>query len=159
MSITYGCFLWTPTSVNITQRCFLLTPTVSITYGCFLLTPTSVNIEMFLIDTNQCQSGFPPEKNLWGDYGGDTNLLRKRGICLLNTFLKDFTKMAIKKNTVLQFDGGDIPPLAKIMGGINPPRPPLWRRPCQYSTEMFLIDTNQCQYNTEIFLIDTNQCQ
>ena len=37
----------------------------------------------------------------------------KKGICLLNTFLKDFTKMPIKKNTVLQFDGGDIPPLPK----------------------------------------------
>ena len=69
-------------------------------------------------------AGFPPDKKLWG--GGqleNTNLLKK-GICLLNTFLKDFTKMPIKKNTVLQFDGGDIPPLAKIMRGINPPRPP-----------------------------------
>ena len=42
----------------------------------------------------------------------NTNLLKK-GICLLNTFLKDFTKMPITKNTVLQFDGGDIPPLPK----------------------------------------------
>ena len=59
-------------------------------------------------------AGFPPEENLWG--GGqleNTNLLKK-GICLLNTFLKDFTKMPIKKNTVLQFDGGgDIPALPK----------------------------------------------
>ena len=57
-------------------------------------------------------SGFPPEKNLWGGQLENTNLLKK-GICLLNTFLKDFTKMPIKKNTVLQFDGGDIPPLPK----------------------------------------------
>ena len=58
--------------------------------------------------------GFPPEKNLWGGGGQleNTNLLKK-GICLLNTFLKDFTKMPIKKNTVLQFDGGDILPLPK----------------------------------------------
>ena len=27
----------------------------------------------------------------------NTNLLKKKGICLLNTFLKDFTKMPIKK--------------------------------------------------------------
>ena len=52
----------------------------------------------------------------------NTNLLKK-GICLLNTFLKDFTTMPIKKPTVLQFDGG-ISPLAKIMRGINPPVPP-----------------------------------
>ena len=57
-------------------------------------------------------AGFPPEKNLWGGQLENTNLLKK-GICLLNTFLKDFTKMPIKKNTVLQFDGGDIPPLPK----------------------------------------------
>ena len=65
-------------------------------------------------------------------YGGggqleNTNLLKK-GICLLNTFVKDFTKMPIKKNTVLQFDGGGgYPPLAKIMRGINPP---LCMKPC-----------------------------
>ena len=52
------------------------------------------------------------KKKLWGGQLENTNLLKK-GICLLNTFLKDFTKMPIKKNTVLQFDGGDIPPLPK----------------------------------------------
>ena len=54
------------------------------------------------------------QKKIYGGGGQleNTNLLKK-GICLLNTFLKDFTKMPIKKNTVLQFDGGDIPPLPK----------------------------------------------
>ena len=69
-------------------------------------------------------AGFPPEKNLWG--GGqleNTNLL-KMGICLLNTFLKDFTKMPIKKHTVLQFDGGDIPPCQTHEGDKSPPVPP-----------------------------------
>ena len=73
-------------------------------------------------------AGFPPEKNLWGGQLENTNLL-KMGICLLNTFLKDFTKMPIKKHTVLQFDGGGISPLAKLMRGINPPRPPLCMKP------------------------------
>ena len=50
-------------------------------------------------------AGFPPETNLWGD----TNLLKK-GICLLNTFLKDFTKMPIKKTL-----------FCSLMGGISPP--------------------------------------
>ena len=56
------------------------------------------------------------QKKIYGGGGEqleNTNLLKK-GICLLNTFLKDFTKMPIKKNTVLQFDGGgDIPALPK----------------------------------------------
>ena len=60
--------------------------------------------------------GFRQKKNLWGGQLENTNLLKK-GICLLNTFLKDFTKMPIKKNTVLQFDGGDIPPLPKSWRG------------------------------------------
>ena len=70
------------------------------------------------------------QKNIYGgDMGGDTNLL-KRGICLLNTFLKDFTKMPIKKHTVLQFDGGGYPPLPKSWGGGDKSPPsPLWRRP------------------------------
>ena len=58
-------------------------------------------------------AGFPPEKNLWGGGHLENTDLLKKGICLLNTFLKDFTKMPIKKNTVLQFDGGISPPLRK----------------------------------------------
>ena len=56
------------------------------------------------------------KKFMGGGQLENTNLLKK-GICLLNTFLKDFTKMPIKKNTVLQFDGGDISPLPKSWGG------------------------------------------
>ena len=50
----------------------------------------------------------------------NTNLLKK-GICLLNTFLKDFTKMPIKKNTVLQFDGGLSHPCQNHEGDKSPP--------------------------------------
>ena len=58
----------------------------------------------------------------------NTNLLKK-GICLLYTFLKDLTKMPIKKNTVLQFDGGGgiSPPCQNHEGDKSPPpSPPLY---------------------------------
>ena len=48
---------------------------------------------------------WPPRVSARNFFIENTNLLKK-GICLLNTFLKDFTKIPIKKNTVLQFDGG-----------------------------------------------------
>ena len=71
--------------------------------------------------------GFRQEK-IYGGGGQleNTNLLKK-GICLLTTFLKDFTKMPIKKNTVLQFDGGGIsPPCQNHEGDKSPPSPPLY---------------------------------
>ena len=61
-------------------------------------------------------------KKFMGGQLENTNLLKK-GICLLNTFLKDFTKMPIKKTLFCSLMGG-YPPLAKIMRGINPPVPP-----------------------------------
>ena len=65
------------------------------------------------------------KKNLWGGYGGDTNLLKK-GICLLNTFLKDFTKMPIKKTLFCSLMGGISPPCQNHGGGDkSPPSPPL----------------------------------
>ena len=69
------------------------------------------------------------QKKIYGGGGQleNTNLLKK-GICLLNTFLKDFTKMPIKKTLFCSLMGG-YPPLAKIMRGINPPRPPLCMKP------------------------------
>ena len=64
-------------------------------------------------------------KKFMGGQLENTNLLKK-GICLLNTFLKDFTKMPIKKNTVLQFDGGISPPCQNHEGDKSPPSPPLY---------------------------------
>ena len=62
------------------------------------------------------------KKFMGGGQLENTNLLKK-GICLLNTFLKDFTKIPIKKTLFCSLMGG-ISPLAKIMRGINPPVPP-----------------------------------
>ena len=73
--------------------------------------------------------------------GGDTNLL-KRGICLLNTFLKDFTKMPIKKNTVLQFDGGISPPCQNHGGDKSPPSPPPLAEALEMVNKYFRICLN-----------------
>ena len=100
----------------------------------------------YVVQLGHDTAGFPPGKNLWGGGGQleNTNLLKK-GICLLNTFLKDFTKMPIKKNTVLQFDGG-ISPLAKIMRGIKPPHP-LCMKPCTVHWATKLSFDQQRGYN------------
>ena len=55
----------------------------------------------------------------------NTNLLKIKGICLLNTFLKDFTKMPIKETLFCSLMGGGIsPPCQNHEGDKSPPPPP-----------------------------------
>ena len=63
-------------------------------------------------------------KKFMGGQLENTNLLKKKGICLLNTFLKDFNKCPLKKTLFCSLMGGDIPPCQNHEGDKSPRPPP-----------------------------------